>query len=210
MTRMTSTVFRLVMFTVALILSGVASVSAQVMDLSSYNDAWSSENSGLLYGATDVIDNSSGCTHDSYVTDIWLYSPTRSTFDQAYGTSASASLTFEEETGEWSVSHNTSFSCSCTQAPLAFAGGSGFGVALRTTYFRSPVRTGPVSCFYPNTACASGTPTCAGGWAFALYSPTLGCPQYAGATFLLITFPDRQPLCSVGITWPAYGPGACD
>jgi hypothetical protein len=176
--------------------------AAQSMNYSVYNDLWSSEGDLAMYGYSE-LDDLSGCGSGAGSPQTWLYSPSR----VAHTYSSTASLSFDDEEGDWRVTGLHQIQCNCSPygGGHTFTAGFTTGAGLRktTTYY---LCTSGIGCSC-TADCAAGTSaTCAGS------NPILfgigGCAGYKKATWLVVDYGDHYG-CTFAWAVTASGPGAC-
>jgi len=112
----------------------------------------------------------------------------------------------DPDLGEWTIEDQPYADCSLAGTFLNGAWWSITNVWLGVTFFQNPTPTF-YGCYYSQTACSSGTPSCGGGWGFQMFE---GCPQFIAGTFLVVSDSLLNLIiCSFTITVPASGPGPC-
>jgi hypothetical protein len=186
---------------IVLAVIGFASTaSAQEMSISEYHDIFS--DGDTVFGYLDWVDNSTGCNHSNYTLQTDLSGPT------GYSSSGgnSAALSFEE--GDYTVDGELSFYCDCYQDAVYVYGSSlTWHLSIKQTYYTN-VETIPLGCWYYSTACSSGTPSCTAGVGFALFPPSVYCPNYAKALWV-VAQRGTSVTCFTNVTVGALGGGAC-
>ncbi len=109
---------------------------AQQMSFAVYSDVTLSGDGNTVYNYGSADDNSSGCTHWNYATTAQLNSPTgRSGSGGSSGLSASTSLAFADDSGNWGAVTQGTYNCSCINGSMA-AFGSGIGFYVGRFYGR--------------------------------------------------------------------------
>lgn len=117
-------------------------------------------------------------------------------------------VNFEE--GDYSVDGGQSATCSQVGQFVNVPFSIPIKIWLAQTYFKGGYPTA-FGCFYPETACSSGTPTCSGGWTLSF---EFGCPEFASSKFIVYQIGSgpnaNPPICTkAGFTAAATGPGPC-
>jgi hypothetical protein len=183
---------------------------AGVMSFSVYTDG--SLNTGVttFYATVTTSDNSTGCTHGNYTTQLNIYSPSsRHSVANASGLNASASLPINAEYGTYTVSVTGTYLCSCIfNNTASYGGGGGFGVGLVQTYYQDCTGVAG-NCYCPHLACLPGTDPHCGIGTFTFTGGS--CGRYMGAKFGII-YDNSSPqeyFCTPGWSWVADGPGTC-
>ncbi len=112
----------------------------------------------------------------------------------------------DPELGEWTIEDQPDATCSIAGTFLDAELWSISHVRIGVTFFQNPTPTS-YGCYYTQTACSSGTPSCTGPWGFKL---TGGCPEYLYSLFLVV-YVDTLDLtiCSPSISGATDGPGPC-
>jgi hypothetical protein len=177
--------------------------AAQSMNYSVYNDVWSTEGDLTMYGYSE-LDDLSGCGSGAGNPQTWLYSPSR----VAHTYSSTASLSFDDEEGNWSVTGLHQIQCNCSPYGGGHTFTAGFtiaaGVRRTTTYY---LCTSEWTGCYCDPSCSSGTATC------NFSNPILfgigGCAGYKKATWLVVDYSEKGYACTWAWATTASGPGAC-
>jgi hypothetical protein len=149
----------------------------------------------------DWYDAEDGCGgHTDYDTLAAISGPHgfSEVWTAGFGSATSAPLV----DGDFWVSGGIVVDCPCGGTP---SGGSGFPVAIRTTFFQSPVYIGDGRCSYANFACfEEGSQTC-GNLPHVSHVGSSVCPPYMKVHFLLLS----GNCLDAGFAFPQTGRGNC-
>jgi hypothetical protein len=203
--RLTSRILQVVGATLFLFV--FSSPALAQMSFSTYSDGIPSEDILTIYGIYNAADYSSGCSHYSYQSGVYISSPTRYASSEVFeGLGAGVALQFEDEEGDWSMSGGTQFYCSCA-GPLSVGSSAAVGFRLRDT-FKTSCYTNPADnkVYCTAFACLPGSyPTCTGG-ALGVF---LGTPTFVWSEFLVGTRSGGGTACYLGVSWATSGYGWC-
>jgi len=185
------------------------------MSFSVYHDSWSSGSGLMLTGYTNVIDNSSGCSHSGYSTTLQITSPSyRTASNQVSGMSATASIALNDESGTYVLITTGTVYCGCSGYTIGYGGADWFDVAiaLATTYYTTPSYIGP-GCLYnvriknPGVTCLCGQQT---NFVLAFTYP---CPAKARCQWLWVKITAHgvilQEDCFIAGCWPSSTVESC-
>jgi hypothetical protein len=183
-------------------------VLAQAESFSSYADYDLSSDGGTVYGTISYSDESS-CTHGGYQAYVVMTGPNGARVDwgwnYAFGTEVS--IPYDGD-GDYQITEDGYVdTCSCGGGGHpAGAGGLTWHLGHRTTYYTG-LQVATPYCYYADTACSSGTPTCTTGTGYYIgYSDS--CPNYSRADWL-IGLKGTETRCLVAVGTGASGPGPC-
>ncbi len=120
---------------------------AQQMSFAVYSDVSASGDGSTIYNYGAAEDHSTGCSHWSYATTCRLYSPSgRNSAGMSSGLSSSTSLSFSEDSGNWTAVTQGTYNCSCIYGQTA-SFGSGISFYAGRFYGRY---------YYSGTLCPNG------------------------------------------------------
>ena len=170
-----------------------SSIAQAQMSYSVYTDMWGNDPNVVGYAE---LDDGSGCLSGITAQSTTLYSPTR----MASSGGSTTQMAYSSETGDWTVVGNYTMQCNCSP----YGGGHvfGFGSGLtwhlshKVTYYTNGSYYPPF-CYYPTTACTSGTPSCTSGTGFNI---TGGCPTYLEAHWAVATRGTTY-VCLISVSW---------
>jgi hypothetical protein len=178
---------------VVLLVSGKSShldAQSSGMSISVYTDTTQTVNLMLDVYAT-VIDNSWGCTHSSYMTTAYIYSPSgRFESNQTVGMYGSVDIAIDDEFGDYSVHTSGTYTCSCI-----YGGTAGYGGAPQTVTPRQPsdlVGVPPDQYSYTSPGNYLRTRT----WQVRDQNTNLEFPGFSGRSVSVVSVPPRIALGS--------------
>lgn len=208
MTLIHKAVLRVIAAAIAILAVTPTPVLAQEDSFSYYGDYSVSSDGSVVYGTVTYSDLS-GCEHAGYSAYLWMSGPNSASTswgpDYAFG--AELSIPFDGE-GDYNVDEiGWVDSCSCGGGGHEAGAGGGltWHLGFRYTYYTDVDQALPY-CYYPHTACSSGTPSCTTGT--GMYLGVGPCPNYMKGTWL-VGVRGTETRCLVAAGTAAGGPGQC-
>jgi hypothetical protein len=188
-----------------LLLLSPAHVLAQTCQysFSDYNDVYASSDASTIYTYATVYDYS-GCNHSQYTTTAKIYSPSgRTASASGPGLSAETGIAVNNEEGSYTSAVNGTFWCPVGQTYAGFGFGLTITARILVSTWTTPVSYG-IDCYWDNSACVAGTPTCS----TPVVAFAMSCPLFIRAAHLYLC-ENGNCACTLGaaISWP--GPGIC-
>ncbi len=121
----------------------------QGMSFSVYTDVTLHWDLGSFYVVSTAYDNSWGCTHSSYTSQIWVYSPSgRYVTSQTTGMVVTATMPILNEFGTYGIARNGSYFCSCIGSIGWYGSGSSTKVCPVPTNFHQETGIGRLGALY--------------------------------------------------------------
>jgi hypothetical protein len=200
--------FYLVLMTSVFVICGLAKPAlSQTMSYSEYTDISASSDGSTLYATLNGYDNSTGCSHGGYTTDMSFDGGGNSTYVHVDGMSVNLSLPFNGE-GDYQENDWVNAYCDCVGGAFTLGGGGKqWYLSHKDTYYKDPEGS-DIACWYRSTACASGAPTCVNGVGIGT---TFGCSYYAhGAWLVAQTYGVGTTKCLFALVDGVSFPGVCN